>query len=77
MISECIVGIGPSSASVSTAVQSTYRYMYGIATGGLQGPSDTGAVNFTNLWNSGTLDFIDIDKQAGNMKGTYTCDYGV
>ena len=45
------------------------HYMYGAATGGFQAPSSTGTVNYTNLRNSGTLDFANIDNTAGNLIG--------
>ena len=66
------LGVGPNEAET---ILSSSRYLYGIATGGLQAPnSKNNKVNYTNLWNSGTLDFIDIDEKAGNMKGIIYVD---
>ena len=61
-----ILGIGSSLTSV---ISGNTQYMYGIATGGFQAPGLGDAVNYTSLWNSGTLGFVDIDNIEGNMKG--------
>ncbi|XP_067939795.1 mucin-like protein [Watersipora subatra] len=62
-------GIG---SDMPVAAVRSIRYLYGVATGGFQssraGDRYARPTNYSNMWNSGALEYIDIDSVSGNMK---------
>jgi len=50
-------------------MQESSQNMHGTAVTGFQAPSANGDVNAVNIGGSGTMNVIDIDSNAGNMRG--------
>jgi len=55
----------------TNAAQSSAAYLSGVAVGGFQSALANGSTVSKNLPKSGSLGFINIDDQPGNMNGMF------
>ena len=71
-------GIGPMSDEELSVVMDNSRYLTGVAVSGYNGADVDldGTSQNMNMAKSNTLPFINIDNQAGNMRGEmYYCSF--
>ena len=71
-------GIGPMSDEELSVVMDNSRYLTGVAVSGYNGADIDldGTSQNMNMAKSNTLPFINIDNQAGNMRGEmYYCSF--
>ena len=71
-------GIGPMSDEELSVVMDNSRYLTGVAVSGYNGADVDldGTSQNLNMAKSNTLPFINIDNQAGNMRGEmYYCSF--
>lgn len=70
-------GIGPMSDEELSVVMDNSRYLTGVAVSGYNGADVDldGTTQNMNLAKSNTLPFINIDNQAGNMRGEMYCSF--
>ena len=68
-------GIGPMSDEELSVVMDNSRYLTGVAVSGYNGADVDldGTSQNMNMAKSNTLPFINIDNQAGNMRGEVYC----